>query len=184
MKIPVGFHRCGYGWSAAKDWSNCGFWYLWLAWNHSLKDNEGQLDGCVPVLGSLRVSVSWGIPIRSVSWGIPIPHRSLGLSLSLCSSLLSSILTSELRVLVSWDSQLSPYPKGQIRVLPDVTEDTQDLFPLQDSCPWLADIYPCLENCCFIYFAWFSWLFQTGGWFWSLLSHLGQKQKAKSGDIS
>lgn len=183
MKILVGFHRRGYGWSAAKDWSNCGFWYLWLAWNHFLKDNEGQLDSCVPVLGSLRVSVSWGILIRSVSWGYPSP-ADLWVSLSLCSSLLSSILTSELRVLVSWDSQLSPYPKGQIRVLPDVTEDTQDLFPLQDSCLWLADVYPCLENCYFICFAWFSWLFQTGGWFWSLLSHLGQKQKAKSDDIS
>lgn len=82
MKILVGFHRRGYGWSAAKDWSNCGFWYLWLAWNHFLKDNEGQLDSCVPVLGSLRVSVSWGILIRSVSWGYPSP-ADLWVSLSL-----------------------------------------------------------------------------------------------------
>jgi len=68
--------------------------------------------------------------------GYPSPTDLwVSISLSLCSSLLSSTLTSELRVLVSWDSQLSPYPKEQIRVLPDITEDTQDLFPLQDSCP-------------------------------------------------
>ena len=82
MKIPVGFYIHGYGWSAAKDWSNCGFWYLWVAWNHFLKDNEGHLDSCVPVLGSLHVCQI------SVLWATHPPR----VSGSLCAALYSPVL--------------------------------------------------------------------------------------------
>lgn len=43
--------------------------------------------------------------------------------------------------------------------------DTQDWLPLPGFLSLIGWYLPRLENCCFIYFAWFSWLFQTGGWF-------------------